>query len=179
MPKEFFCPKTNFTKQTSFKGLSAYAMAMVAPAPLFYSMPLYKKFSYPAAIDTTGGGIQYLDNKSRMISTSQMIIVADSSFFRNGYIQSTSLLSYPDSDSRGLVFPRHNGRANLLYASGNVGSKAGDDLFTDTYIAFNRGSTATSANYLTGNPHAAQINYYFQEEGWLGKTFDENVVVKP
>ena len=176
MPNAFFCPKTNFTKQTSYKGLSAYGLAMVAPAPLLYSMPLFKQFHYKAAIDTTGGGIQYLN---KTIPVSQMIIAGDSSFFRNGYIQSTSLLSYPDSDSRALVFPRHNGRANLLYTSGNVGSKAGDDLFGDTYIAFNRGSNSTSPNYLTGNPHAAQINYYFLEEGWLGKTFDDNVVVKP
>ena len=180
MPNSFFCPKTDFSRQSkNFPGLSAYAMAMVAPSGIGHSMPLFKQFNYKAATNNSSG-ITYISN--RTVPVSQMIIVGDSSFFKTGYIQSTSLLSYQDdtkNQSRGLVFPRHNGRANFLYTSGNVGSKGESDLFSDTYLAFNRGSNSTSPNYINGNPHAAQITEYYIAEAWMGTSADDSKVVKP
>ena len=116
MPNPFFCPKTDFNGNLRFKGLSAYAMAM-SPAVIGFSMPLFKRSSYPVTI-----GSNSTINLNKTVPTSQMIIAGDASFFKKGWIQSTSLLAYQDdtaSQSRGLLITRHNGRANLLYTSGN------------------------------------------------------------
>ena len=161
MPEAFFCPATDFSKQKSFKGLSAYAMGIVSPAA--YAIPLYKQTDFPAT-----PGSQSNDNiLKRRISTPSMVLAADSSFFRTGYIQSTGLLAYQDSDSYALAIPRHNGRANLLHVGGHVSSKAGDDLFSETYIAFIRGVT-TNSQYtkIGGHPQANQITQYYEQEAW-------------
>ncbi|MBQ6351713.1 MAG: hypothetical protein IJJ28_00405, partial [Lentisphaeria bacterium] len=176
MPNPFFCPKTDFNGNLRFKGLSAYAMAM-SPAVIGFSMPLFKRSSYPVTI-----GSNSTINLNKTVSTSQMIIAGDASFFKKGWIQSTSLLAYQDdtaSQSRGLLITRHNGRANLLYTSGNVGSMAGDDLFSDTYIAFTRGATSTSGYANTGIPQANQVTEYDIAEAWLGISADDSKVVKP
>ena len=63
---------------------------------------------------------------------------------------------------------RHNGRANLLHVGGNVSNKSGDDLFSDTHIAFYRGTTA--ANNALGNYGVMQANLvtrYFHSDGFL------------
>ena len=161
MPETFFCPATNFSKQKSFKGLSAYAMGRGPSVGV--PIPVYKQGDFPAT-----PGSQSNDNVlKRRISSPQMVLAGDSSFFRPGYIQSTGLLAYQDSDSFALLIPRHNGRANLLHVGGNVTSKAGDDLFTETYIAFIRGVTNNSGYYkIGGHPQANLVTQYYEEEAW-------------
>ena len=161
MPETFFCPATNFSKQKSFKGLSAYAMARGPSVGV--PIPLYKRGDFPAT-----PGSQSNDNVLKLrIATPRLVLAGDSSFFRTGYIQSTALLAYQDSDSFALLIPRHNGRANLLHVDGHVSSKAGDDLFTDTYIAFIRGVTNNSGYYkIGGHPQANLVTQYYEEEAW-------------
>ena len=170
MPEAFFCPATDFSKQRSFKGLSAYAMAR-GPNVL-YPLPIYKGKAFPIYIGDSNVNKNVGYTLPKEMAAPQLVLAGDSSFFRTGYIQSTALLAYQDSDSFALVIPRHNGRANLLHVGGHVSSKAGDDLFNETYIAFMRGST--SGNHKL---QADQISQYYEQEAW--QINDSTPIVAP
>ena len=62
-----------------------------------------------------------------------------------------------------LMFTRHNGRANMMHADGHVSSKSGDDLFSDTYIAFTRARGDGSAS----EPRADKVTQYYAIEPWM------------
>ena len=160
MPEAFFCPSTNFSKQKSFKGLSAYAMGR--GPNVGFPLPIYKGRFFPVKVGDSNVNKSVGYDLPKELAQPQLVLAGDSSFFRTGYIQSTGLLAYQDSDSFALVIPRHNGRANLLHIGGHVTSKNGDDLFNETYIAFMRGSTSGKHTL-----QADQISQYYEEEAWM------------
>ena len=160
MPEAFFCPSTDFSKQKSFKGLSAYAMAR-GPSVAF-PLPIYKGKAFPVYIGDSNSTKSVGYTLPKELSPQSLILAGDSSFFRTGYIQSTALLAYQDSDSFALLVTRHNDRSNMLHVDGHVSSKAGDDLFNDTYIAFMRGSQSGN-NKL----QADQVSQYYEQEAWM------------
>ena len=162
MPKEFFCPDTDFSAQKTYRGLAAYAMGRSDRASGF-ALPIYKKTSVVTRI-----GKQTVNRLE--IPTSQMVIGGDSSYFKKGYQQSTSLLAYQDGSNYqyALMFPRHAGRANMVLVGGNVATKSGDDLFSDTYIMFIRG---TGDNARAGTFHADRVTQFYAEEAWMNTTY--------
>lgn len=153
MPKAFFCPTTDFNGNPTFRGLSAYAMGR-ADGSMGFAIPVYKMTSFITRIG------EQMNQKDPM-PTSQMVLAADSTFWRRGWVQSTALLAYPDLNSYGLVFTRHNGRANLLHVGGHTSSRGGDELFTDTYIAFIRGGTPPLL------PYGNRVTHYYLQEAWM------------
>ncbi|MBQ6351712.1 MAG: DUF1559 domain-containing protein [Lentisphaeria bacterium] len=165
MPSAFFCPRTDFSGQKSFRGLAAYGIGR-ADGPSGYALPIYKKTSVISRI-----GKKTVNRDE--IPTSQMVMGADSSYYRTSWQQSTSLLAYQDGSSYqfALMFPRHNGRANMVHVGGHVSSKSGDDLFSDTYIMFIRGTGNTQA----GTFHADRVTEYYEQEAWLAN--DHTTVV--
>ena len=167
IPDPFFCPSTDFKGNPTYRGLSAYAMS-ISPAVIGYSMPVFKRGNYPA---TRGKNSSETVLKTTLPNTS-LVLAGDSSFFKKGYIQSTGLLAYIEGENVGyaLLTPRHNGRANLMYVDGHVATKGDDDFFTDVFIAFTRGATATSAQAKTGHPQACRVTQYYEPEAWQQTT---------
>ena len=166
MPSAFFCPKTDFSAQTTYRGLAAYGIGR-ADGPNGYALPIYKKSS---AVTRIGSKTV---NRTETIPTSRMVLGADSSYFKKGWQQSTSLLAYQDGSSYqfALMFPRHNGRANMVHVGGNVSSKNGDELFSDTYIMFIRGT----GNANPGTFYGDRVSEYYEQEAWLAN--DHTTVV--
>ena len=160
MPDAMFCPSTNMAGNPKYRGLNAYGLAMGATVGAGYTIPVYKYTKLPVYIgsSTTPDGDNTFD-------TNMTVLAADSSFYQTSYIQNTALLAYQDGVQYALMFPRHNGRANMMHVDGHVSSKSGDDLFSDTYIAFVRG-TGDSA---VGKPRACKVTQYYATEPWMIK----------
>ena len=162
MPSSFFCPSTDFGGNPKIKGLSAYAMGR-GPS-VFYPLPIYKGKNFPIYIGDSNVAKNVGKKLPKDMPPQSTVLAADSSFYMPTQLQSTALLAYQDNERFALVIPRHNGRANLLHVGGHVSSKAGDDLFSDTYIAFIRGVAANSQS--TPKLQADQISQYYEEEAW-------------
>ena len=158
MPGAMFCPSTNMGGNTKYTGLNAYGMAVGASATSGYSIPVYKYTKLPVYI-----GSSTTPNGDDTVDTNMTVLASDSTFFRTSQIQNTGLLAYQDSTQYGLIYPRHNGRANMMHVDGHVSSKSGDDLFNDTYIAFVRGTTSGAP----GKPRANQVTQYYANDAWM------------
>lgn len=156
MPETFFCPATDRKLDTNYPGLNAYAIASANNAANGCAMPIFKSSSAPAYIGSN------IDSDQPTVTISQMILATDSSFFQIA-AQNTGLLAYQSSTSWGLIFPRHNGRANILYTGGNTASLTGDDLFSSGYVAMIPGTKSGGAGKLRGQ----KVTEYYDQVPWM------------
>jgi len=166
MPKAFFCPNTDFSAHGDRPGLSSYAMGR-ADAYNGFALPVYKKTSAITRIGNGKEGGSVTTNRDE-IPTSRMVIGGDSSFYKMGTdgekSLNNSLLAYDGVNSGyALLFPRHNGRANLVHVGGHLSSSGGDELFSDAYIMF---IPANANKAKSGTFHGARVSHYFTDEAW-------------
>ena len=158
MVSAMFCPSTNMQGQPKIIGLNAYGIAWIGDDFTFGTMPIYKYSKFPIGIGSKNIVIGHPETYGELES-SQMVLAGDNSFAAQDNKSSTGLFAYLDSAGVGLIYPRHNGRANLLHVGGHVTSKSGDDLFSNTYIAYTR---TGSRSYR----QACKVTQYYGSDAW-------------
>ena len=118
-PQVFFCPSQEFALDRSLPRSTNFAYALSYENPAVSGkdgyMPIFKK------------GAKWLNSP-----LSRHVLAADSHSGANGNDNNSRLrtmLYYSGSDTtRGYIYLRHNRQANILFFTGNVGSRARNEI---------------------------------------------------